>query len=172
MRPGHLQLILRARLPGKGRGWAPAMGVATVAFWVRGGCRNPLAQGDCSTVGVYGLTMEVTDATTGLAPTSAPRVTIIDGAYTEVASPVETSPQRVRLVAAVERPGRYTVDVQAAGYWRVIRSPVDVTRGVTRGGSCNNLRGVTVDVRLQRDTVALPVTMPATGPTTDGEALR
>ena len=111
-----------------------------------GGCSSVL-EGDCISLGRYGIAVDVVDAQTGRAPDSA---TVL---LTERASPdsVERrtavrSPSTGRLVVygASERTGSYTVTVSSPGYrdWAV--------QGVvvTRGGHCDDLRPASLTARL------------------------
>lgn len=68
---------------------------------------------------------------------------IVDGSYEALGEmPFPSTPPR--LLAANERPGTYRVVVQASGY----RDYTQENVVVTRGGACNYLRGVQLNVQL------------------------
>lgn len=115
----------------------------TVVFGVAG-CGNPLSSGECVSVGVSGIVATVIDAQTRGAPTSSPRLSIIDGSYVETFTQPIAGSNPPRFAGAVERPGSYRVEVSAVGYLPSVRESVVVTRG----GSCNYLRGANVEISL------------------------
>ena len=108
------------------------------------GCINPFATGDCVSVGVAGISVTVVDASTNLAPMTMPRLRLEDGTYVEeYVTPFPRS-DPPSFAGASERPGTYRVVVRAAGYRDFMRDDVRVTRG----GRCNALSGVRLNVSL------------------------
>lgn len=110
------------------------------------GCTNPFANGDCTSVGVFGIAATVVDASTNRAPLSVPIMRIEDGTYIEEYSTPFPQSDPPSYAGANERPGTYRVIVRAAGYQDYVRSDIRVTRG----GRCNSLSGVRLTVSLVR----------------------
>lgn len=79
----------------------------------------------CTQVYVYGITVTLQDAQTGAAVSNA-TVTLTDGSYTEAMG--ELSPGN--YAGAGERPGNYTIRVQAGGYQEVVVVDVSVTSDI------------------------------------------
>ena len=102
------------------------------------GC-SLLTSSDCVSIGVAGIQLSVVDARTSQTPIGTV-VTVADGEYRETL----TQTGRV-YVGAVERPGTYSVVVEAPGYMRWTRENVRVVRG----GSCSYLQRVTLSSELQ-----------------------
>ncbi len=111
-----------------------------VAAALAGGC-NPFT-GACTTDFRYGLAVEVRDAVTGAAIADGARLIARDGDYVETVEgpPISGLPY---LQAAGERPGRYALTVQKAGYQEWTRTNVFV-----RDGGCHVLE-VRLEARLQ-----------------------
>lgn len=88
--------------------------------------------------------MTVLDAQTGQPPVTATLV-VTDGAFRAEGTALGT-PGTLRLVAAEERPGTYTVTVSSAGYrdW----TATDVR--AVRSGKCSYLRTASLTARLLR----------------------
>ena len=113
-----------------------------------GNCRSPFGV-VCTDIFKYGLHITVADSATGSPPLEA-TLTATSGSFVEVDGPrgplqqVVNGPPVLVLYAAGERPGWYTVLVQAPGYldWR--RAPVRVT-----ADQCH-VRPVEITARLQR----------------------
>ena len=78
-------------------------------------CLGPKDGQVCTEVYVYGVTVNVTDAQTGAAIEGA-TLTLHDGNYVEVMQPFPSG----GYVGAGERPGTYTLTVEAAGYQTVV----------------------------------------------------
>ena len=110
---------------------------------VAGACSNPFSGGDCVALGVTGITATVTDGATNAAPSSSPELQLIEGSYEERGALIVGSRPPV-LIAAIERPGTYRVVVRAAGY----RDYVKENTVVRRGGKCNAIQPVQLDVQL------------------------
>ena len=111
--------------------------VALVAV-VASGC--PLiTSSDCVSIGVPGIQISVLDKRTNQIP-SGTVVTVTDGDYRETL----TLSGRV-YVGAAERPGAYSIVVEAPGYARWTRENVSVVRS----GSCKYLQPVTLTSELQ-----------------------
>lgn len=106
-------------------------------------CSN-IFSGDCVLPGVYGIQTLVTDARTQRAPTSVATVRLRDGEYVETITVPFPGSEPPSYAGAVERPGRYDVTVDAAGY----RSETRTNIVVQRGGNCNAIRPVRVPVTL------------------------
>ena len=103
-------------------------------------------EGDCILIGVYAVTAYVTDASTRGIPASTPTLILVDGAYREDVSTPFPRDNSLSYAGGTERPGRYEVTVRANGYQDYVRSDVVVGRG----GKCNTLQGVRLDVALTR----------------------
>jgi len=138
---------------GRTRTWSPpaiarpaAQAVSVTLLAACMACSNPFAGSDCVSIGVSGISVYVVDGSTNGAPSTIPVVRLTDGAYVETIT--APSPGSVPYVysGAVERPGRYEVSIEAAGYAPVTHSGVEVVRG----GRCNAIRPVRIDVSLTR----------------------
>ena len=110
------------------------------------GCTNPFANGDCTAVGVPGISATVVDATTNRAPLAVPVLLIAEGTYVEEHPTPFARSDPPSYTGAIERPGTYRVVVRAAGYQDYVLENVKVTRG----GRCNALSGVRLTVSLVR----------------------
>jgi hypothetical protein len=71
---------------------------------------------------------------------------LTDGTYVETVAGVLQSTDAVQLGGAVERPGTYRAEFEAAGYQSMARENVEVRRR----GRCNYLQPVRLDVELVR----------------------
>ncbi len=118
----------------------------TVQLALRAFVGASTACGDCVLVGTYGVNASVMDAVTKRAPDSAPTMTLTDGEYVESVVGVLRDQYPVQLYGAVERPGVYKLEVRAPGY----RSEVLEKLTVRRGGSCDAMKTVRVNIELQR----------------------
>ncbi|HEY0930161.1 MAG TPA: hypothetical protein VGE27_09610 [Gemmatimonas sp.] len=99
-----------------------------------------LFRGDCVLVGTYGVSVYVTDAQTKKAPDPAPTMRIINGDYVETARGMPQG-DALLYVAAMERPGRYRVELEAPGYVSEVRDSVRCgmrlrCRGVATAAIC------------------------------------
>ena len=99
-------------------------------------CDLPFAPGACTTSVEPGIVVEIRDAQSGAPLAGLARGAARDGAYldslksgafSDPSDPVGSMSSRQ---AAYERPGRYTVEVQRAGYEPWTRTGVRVRRGV------------------------------------------
>lgn len=90
------------------------------------GCYEPSFGGPiiCTDQFVYGLTVEVLDATTSAAIADGATLTVVEGSYVETVT--ETWDGR-SMAAAGERPGTYTVSVTRDGYQAWSRSGVSIS---------------------------------------------
>lgn len=86
---------------------------------------NPFG-GSCTTEFVYGVTVTVLDADTGDPIADGATLTIRDSGYVEV---VAQSFDGRTLSGAGERPGRYSLGVERAGYQEWTQDGVVVIRG-------------------------------------------
>lgn len=102
------------------------------------GCSS-MTSGDSVSIGVPGLQVTALDKRTNQTPNETV-ITAIDGAYRETL----TASGGV-FIGAVERPGTYSVVVDAPGFVRWTRDNVTVARG----GSCNYLQRVSQLSELQ-----------------------
>lgn len=108
------------------------------------GCIGPFAP--CgSDVGSFGLDIGVIDVRTSGPPTAEIVVVVSDGDYSETVRSGPPTGRAIRLGAAPERPGNYTVSVSAVGYQPQSFSNLTVRRS----GRCDYLQTVSIDVRLQ-----------------------
>jgi hypothetical protein len=91
------------------------------------GCNgsNPFG-GACTTEFVYGVNVTVLDAVTSAPIVEGATLTIRDAGYVEV---VTESYDGQTLSGAGERPGRYTLTVDRAGYQQWVQDGVVVIRG-------------------------------------------
>jgi hypothetical protein len=117
---------------------AVALGVMATALL--GGC-SLFTSSDCVTVGVLGIQVTVVDSRTNQTP-SGTVVTVTDGAYQET-----LTRNGAAFIGAGERPGLYTVTVDAPGYVRWTRENVRVVRSE----SCGYLQPVVLTAALQPD---------------------
>lgn len=78
----------------------------------------------CTDEFVYGLSVEIVDATTGAPLAEGSTLTVVDGTYVEN---VTDSWDGRSMVAAGERPGTYTVRVERGGYQSWERSGVRIS---------------------------------------------
>lgn len=98
----------------------------------------------CTTEFVYGLVVTVADAATDAPPEAEVTLTVTDGDYVEVVrATFDPIPEDLRLLAAGERAGTYTVNVTADAYAPFERTGVRVEAGVC------HVSPVEIDVRLQ-----------------------
>lgn len=109
------------------------------------GCGN-LFRSDCVSIGVAGIEVSVVPAPSADPLASTPRVTIQEGTYEEQAAMSANSPPPLRFRGAIERPGTYTVIVEADGY--VTQRVENVQVG--RSGDCNYLDAARFTVTLVR----------------------
>lgn len=107
-------------------------------------CSNPLANNDCSTLGVAGITATVVDARTNKAPSATASVQIEDGAFSEAYSAPIPQSDPPRYSGAIERTGIYRLTVRAAGYKDFVVDSVVVTRS----GRCQYLQGAQLTIPL------------------------
>ncbi len=98
-----------------------------------------MTSSDCVSIGVSGIQISVVDKRTNQIP-SGTVVTVTDGDYRETL----TRSGGV-YVGATERPGSYSIVVEAPGYARWTRDNVSVVRT----GSCQYLQRVTLSSELQ-----------------------
>lgn len=98
-----------------------------------------ITKGDCVAVGVSGIRVTVLDQRTRQSPSGA-TVTLADGDYRET-----LMGSGGVYSGAVERPGTYSITVEAPGYARWTRENVRVVRS----GSCDYLKSVAVTSDLQ-----------------------
>lgn len=99
-----------------------------------------------SDVGRFGLDIRVVDDRTAAPPPGVEvTVQVTDGYYTETVRSGQPTRGALHIPAAPERPGKYTLTVSASGYQPQVIS--DLT--VRRGGRCDHLQTVAVDVRLR-----------------------
>lgn len=110
----------------------------TIVAVLTSGC-SLITTGDCVDVGVSGIRVTVLDQRTRQSPSGA-TVTLADGDYRET------------LIGsggvyngAIERPGTYSITVEAPGFSRWTRDNVRVVRS----GRCNYLKSVAVTSDLQ-----------------------
>ena len=107
-------------------------------------CIGPFAP--CgSDVGRFGLDIGVVDDRTSAPPVTEVTAVVSDGQYADTVRSGQPPGRAVRLAAAPERPGTYTLTVSAAGY----QSKTASNLSVQRGGRCEHLRTVSLNVRLQ-----------------------
>ncbi len=109
------------------------------------GCGN-LFSTDCVSVGVAGIEVNVAASPNADPLASTPRVTIRDGAYEEQATLWANSSPPLRFSGAIERPGIYTVVVEADGY---VAQRVDNVE-VARSGDCSYPNVARITVTLVR----------------------
>jgi hypothetical protein len=102
------------------------------------GC-SLITSSDCVSIGLYGIQLSVVDKRTNQIPNGTV-VTVTDGDYRETL----WLNGRVYLGAG-ERPGSYSVIVEAPGYARWTRDNVRVARA----GRCNSIQPVTLSIELQ-----------------------
>lgn len=122
--------------------------VCSVAALYTVACTNPFSGGDCTAVGVSGITVTVIDAITKGAPSATPMVRIEEGSYVEEhAVPFPRSDPPL-YTTADERPGTYRVVVRAVGYQDYVLDKIRVVRA----GRCNALKGVRITAPLVRST--------------------
>lgn len=105
---------------------------------VASGC-SLLTTGDCVSIGVPGIQISVLDPRTNQIP-SGTVVTVTDGDYRETLMRAGAV-----YIGVVERPGTYSIVVEAPGYARWTRENVRIVRS----GSCNYLQRVTLSSELQ-----------------------
>ncbi len=98
-----------------------------------------LTSSDCVSIGVAGIQISVLDKRTNQTP-SMTVVTVTDGDYRET-----LTRSGAVYVGAVERPGSYSIVVEAPGYARWTRENVSVVRR----GSCQYLQSVMLSSELQ-----------------------
>ena len=108
------------------------------------GCNPPTLA--CIALARYGVNVTVVDSVTSMPPVVAVRIVARDGAYADSASmnPGTVDPT---FGLAAERPGMYTVTVDASGYRPWERDGISVTRKST---SCHELQTVSLTAKLQR----------------------
>ena len=126
------------------RGCTPLVGMIATLFTI--GCTNPFGNGDCSAVGVAGISATVIDANTNRAPVAVPSMRIEDGTYVEEYTTPFPKSDPPGYSGAIERPGTYRVLVRAAGYQDYVIENVRITRA----GRCNYLAGGRLTVSLVR----------------------
>lgn len=114
-----------------------AVGLTSVAI-LASAC-SLITTGDCVDVGVSGIRVTVLDQRTRQSPNGA-TVTLADGDYRET-----LMGNGGVYNGAIERPGTYSITVEAPGYSTWTRNNVRVVRG----GSCNYLKSVAVTSELQ-----------------------
>jgi len=98
---------------------------AFVLLLLTSGCKSPLDV-VCTAQFVYGVTVTVLDESSGEPIANGATLTIRDSGYVEV---VTDSFDGRTLSGAGERPGRYTLTVERAGYGAWVRDGVVVLRG-------------------------------------------
>jgi hypothetical protein len=85
---------------------APALGTATLS-----GCEG------CPTIAGSGIQVEVRDRQTGAYLATTPRGVAWEGTYQDsLRAPGNLPPEVTSLIGAVDRPGRYVVEIEADGY--------------------------------------------------------
>lgn len=102
------------------------------------GC-SLITSSDCISIGVSGLSITVLDRRTSQTP-SGTVVTVTDGDYRETLTKVGEV-----FRGAMERPGSYSITVEAPGYVRWTRENVRVVRS----GDCDYLQPVSLLSELQ-----------------------
>ncbi len=118
--------------------------IAVALIGATAGCGN-LFQSDCISIGVSGIDVTVLSAS-GYPPLVAlPTVRLVDGDYEELAAR-SSDTITYRFHGAIERPGIYSVLVEAPGYFPVRRDAVQVVRS----GHCNYLQPVRLTVERER----------------------
>lgn len=99
---------------------------------------------DCVLPSADGLRIRVLDAGTLQPIGPIPTVTISDGAYTETLTPDSSRPTERIYVGANERPGTYSVRVEALGFTTATQSNITVSRD----RQCGLLQPVEVTIAL------------------------
>lgn len=117
---------------------------AVAAALLLGGCGDLIFGGDCVSLGVFGIAVTVTDASTNGAPTAVPSLRIEDGAFVEEYAQPTPRSNPPSFYGAIEREGTYAITISASGYQTYTASNLRVTRS----GKCNYLRGVNLSVKL------------------------
>jgi hypothetical protein len=99
------------------------------------GCELPFAPGGCSASVEPGIVVEIRDARSGAPLAGLASGMVRDGAYSDslrpaaFSDPADPVGSMTSRQAAPERPGRYAIEVQRAGYRPWTRTGVRVSRG-------------------------------------------
>jgi hypothetical protein len=99
---------------------------------------------NCDAAAQPGLLITVVDASTQAAPSSAPSVSVTEGAYAENYSAPNAAGAVPTFKAAIERVGTYALTVSASGYRPFTRTGLVVAKG----GTCNQVQTVNVKAAL------------------------
>lgn len=109
------------------RAWRAA--VILVSLAPLAGC-GLLSPGDCTTELRFGLVISLVDKVTNRSPTIGSRITVTGGQY------IERFPESGAVGStfesygfALERPGRYSVSIETAGYQRWSKGGIEVSVG-------------------------------------------
>lgn len=110
--------------------------------WVLSACF--LSTEDCVSIGFWGVTVRVVDASTRQPIAVVPTVTITEAAYTEILKELGGKPDDPVYMGALERVGIYDLRVEAPGYVTTTRNGLVVRRS----GHCSIIQSVDVIVAL------------------------
>lgn len=109
------------------RAWRAAVIFATLTPLAGCGLLSP---GDCTSELRFGLLISLVDKSTSRPPTIGSQITVTDGPYLERYPEIGAVGTTLESYGfARERPGRYSVTIETAGYQRWNKSGIEVSVG-------------------------------------------